>query len=430
MAELQTSMQGLLVVLCRSSYYISLLGLKIPLGLLARASHARYVLAFLKFVVMPLNLYTHISLLPKVATLSYGSNIWQALMALWVTIPLLVVGSVILQHVRARTPMMAFFGALVTVACCHWFVIPVLQPTLLGTLALQLMFAFFEDGSILGWIWCLQHVVRIQDFIASRGAAHKCPIEAPKGPEDRPLVVGNAPTVMGQPLGAEIDKFADVVRFNSYVINNPPYTGTKGTYHFCNGRNLPEKHFKAVLPIFNASLTHAVYLFMPHMEDAKEICERLENCKATVWFVEEDRLLALRKKIGMNLWQIPSSGMVAIDSFLSQHEKVTLHGFNFFSGKQIHYFQESPLQLITSWLERFVTHNPPQEKRWVQRLMKEGRAIFLADAVNGDDQPSEILQDAAESPKEKMLDGEARRRNRPGILRTIFKDGLPSQFSI
>jgi len=424
--------------LARASYYISLLGLKIPIGLLARASHARYVFASMLLGVVPLCIYTHIFLLPAVRDASYGVAIWHVLMAIWVTIPLLVVGSVILQHVRAREPMVCFFSALLLVACFHKFLIPVLQPTAYGTWLLQCMFLFFEDGSIAGWIWCLYYVTKMQDHIKSQGEANKCPIKEPNGAEDRVLIVGNAPTVMtGQPLGSQIDGFADVVRFNQYTVEKPAYTGSKGTYHFCNGRNLPEKTVKAVLPIFNASLTHACYLFMPHMEDAREICENLMSRKSTVWFVEEERILALRKKIGCLLWQIPSSGMVAIDSFLSQHKDVTLHGFNFFSGKSIHYFQESPTQLITSWLERFVTHNPPCEKRWVDSLMQEGRCAFLADRVAALDEKEgegEVAETAmSPSGKSKMDSDETREdanRRRPGLVRTLLRDGLPSQFSI
>merc|ERR1719217_182230 len=103
---------------------------------------------------------------------------------------------------------------------------------------------------------------------------------------------------MDSPLGAVMDDFAEVSRFNTYHIAQPEYTGSKVSYHFCNGRNLPSaKEVKAVLPIFNASLTHAVYLYMPHMEEAANIFANLASPEANVWVVEEERILALRKKI-------------------------------------------------------------------------------------------------------------------------------------
>merc|ERR1719446_1134456 len=98
-------------------------------------------------------------------------------------------------------------------ACFHRFMVPVVQPTMLGSLMLQLLFAVFED---------------------------------------RALIVGNAPNVMDAPFGAVMDEFASVSRFNTYHIEKPEYTGSKVSYHFCNGRNLPSaKEVKAVLPLFN-----------------------------------------------------------------------------------------------------------------------------------------------------------------------------------
>jgi len=217
------------------------------------------------------------------------------------------------------------------------------------------------------------------------------------------------------------------VRFNHYNVIQVEHTGSTVTHHFCNGRKLPETNsIHVVLPIFNASLTHAAYLFMPHMEDARETCENLISSKATVWAVEEERLLALRKKMNLTLNHIASSGMVAIDAYLSMHDRVTLHGFNFFAGTKIHYFEEDLTQLVTSWLERCVTHDPAREKIWVQSLIKEGRAQMLSDI------PAAPAQtDAAQYLRKKSGDEEgSRKRQGPTVMQALLKDGLPSQFSI
>jgi len=425
----------IMTVLCRMSYYISLLGLKIPAGLVVRASFARHVLALILLVYVPFSLYCHTILLPKVAEAEYGVAIWHLLIAMWVTIPLLVVGSVILSHVRHSRPLAMFTAALVMVACIHRFAVPHVQPTLLGSLVLQVLFAIFEDGAVAGWVWCLYYVVRLQDHVRDTASKRECPIEVAKCAEDTALIVGNAPTVMDAPLGELMDGFQSVVRFNTYQMHKPEYTGSKVNYHFCNGRNLPSaKEVKAVLPLFNASLTHAVYLFMPHMEEAADICANLTSSKANLWVVDEERILALRRKIKCNFWQIPSSGMVGIDAFLSKRPEVALHGFNFFSGKKIHYFEESPLQLITSWLERFVTHNPPREKVWVQSVIDEGRAYFLSEGKSdkGELMDSDLSSENSSSDdKNSKLEGkDARKRHIPGILKFLRKDLLPSQFSM
>merc|ERR1719410_2547677 len=232
---------------------------------------------------------------------------------------------------------------------------------------------------IVTWIWCLFHVVRLQEHVREHQKNRLNPFEDATRMESSVLIVGNAPTVTdGPPLGTVIDDFANVVRFNSYSVDRPQYTGSKVGFHFCNGRNFPKtKTVTAVLPLFNASLTHAVYLFMPHVEDTRDIIANLTADKVCSWFVEEEHILELRKKIGCRIWQIPTSGMVAIDCFLRRRQNVKLHGFNFFQSKKIHYFEESPTQLITSWLERFVTHDPSREKLWVGNLVKQGRASFL-----------------------------------------------------
>jgi hypothetical protein len=430
--------ETLLRGLCRWSYYISLLGLKIPLGLLVKASRAPHVLAFITLVWVPFLVYCHVALLSSVQTATvWGPYIWHILLALWVTIPLHVVGVVILSVARSRGLLRIFLLALMGVACLHWLVVPRVCSTRVGTVLLQTLFLAFEDLPVLGWIWCLYHVVRMQRHVAIRQAARESPITAPQGTEDKVLIVGNAPTVTeGEPLGPVIDSFHNVIRFNQYSVDKPDFTGSKVSFHFCNGRNFPtSKSVTAVCPLFFASLTHAVYLFMPHMEDARDIYAGLASAKVDSWFMEEEQILALRKKIGLMIWQIPTSGMVAVDGFLQKRKQVVLHGFNFFQGKKIHYFEESATQLLTSWLERFVTHQPSAEKRWVAALQREGRVTFLRDsyaaavAANEEEVSAEVLAAAAEKER-KLSDNDAEPRRRPGLLKTLLKDGLPSQFSL
>jgi len=433
-AARRSSMTVAIEAACRISYYINLLGIKLPLAICLRASWARYVLGAILCVHVPFCICCHAVLLPAVREAECGVLIWHLLVAMWITIPLLVVGAVILSSVRNRRLSVAFFGTLFAMVCFHIFGVPALQPSVYGSIALQLLFAIFEDGSVSGWIWCLYHVVCLQNHVRNTPSKRDCAIKASKGIDDSVLVVGNAPTVMETPLGEVMDSFSSVIRFNTYVMSKPEYTGSKVNYHFCNGRNLPSaREVKAVLPLFNASLTHAAYLFMPHMEEAFDIRRNLESSKANAWFVEEERILALCQKIKPHFWQIPSSGMVAIDAFLSQHSEVALHGFNFFSGKKIHYFEESPLQLITSWLERFVTHNPAQEKVWVSSLIDEGRAYFLADGKRDVSETTAMpTPNSDDECDEKIgkLGKDARQRRLPGVWKFLSRDLLPSQFSM
>jgi len=390
------------------------------------------VLAFIVLAWVPFLVCCHAVLLPKVQ----GPLVWHVITALWVTLPLQVVGAVILSVARVPKLFVAFSGALACMACFHLFAIPALAGTQLGGIMLHALFAFFEDMPIVVWIWCLLHVVRLQSHIKKRQTGRLSPFEEGESTRSGVLIVGNAPTVTdGEPLGTAIDNFADVVRFNSYSVDRPEYTGSKVGFHFCNGRNFPtSKAVRAICPLFNASLTHAVYLFMPHAEEAADIYASLTSSKVDAWFVSEEEILALRPKIGCLFWQIPTSGMVAVNTFLSQRSTVTLHGFNFFQGKKIHYFDESPTQLITSWLERFVTHNPSREKVWVESLVREGRASFLTPKAamppEDDDSSKASAAEVSKLGCAEKAKKEGEPRQRPGLVQTLLKDGMPSQFSL
>mmetsp|Transcript_67962 Transcript_67962/g.191558 ORF Transcript_67962/g.191558 Transcript_67962/m.191558 type:complete len:429 (-) Transcript_67962:292-1578(-) len=428
---MDASVKAVLCGLCQASYYINLLGIKLPLCLTVRASRARLALGLVLFLYVPLLACSHVLLLPMLRESAWGLYVWHGLVAVWVTIPLIVVGTIIICFVRSAVPLAMLSASALGTLALHWYVLPAVQPTWFGGVLLQVLFAFFEDGSTAGWVWCLYHAVRLQNYARSQDR------RKPKArPGDSILIMGNAPTVTaGSPLGTVIDGFTDVVRFNGYSTEKQEHTGSKVTYHYCNGRNAPNScAIKAVLPLFNASLTHACYLFMPHMMEATETCERLMSTKVDTWFIEEERILALCKKINCHFWQIPSSGMAAIDEFLSRYPEVTLHGFTFFEGKQIHYFRETPLQLITSWLERFVTHNPAREKQWVQGLLGAGCVSFLAQA------PAALAVDAGtpalqRGPADHPCAGEKApcggvRKRLQGFSRFLAMDGLPSQFSL
>jgi hypothetical protein len=423
-------------VFCKWSYYVSLLGLKIPAALLLKASRARHVLAFLVVVWVPFLAYCHAILLPMVQAASYANVIWHVVFAIWVTLPLQTVGTVILLRAFSPKVFATFLCAAIGVACFHWLAIPAVASTALGGVLLHLLFACFEDVPIAAWVYCLVYVVRLQDHVRSKQSGRASPFREPESNEDCLLIVGNAPTVTdGAPLGSVMDSFTNVVRFNQYSVSRPAHTGSKVNFHFCNGRNFPSSRtVTAVLPLFNASLTHAIYLYMPHLEDAADIYANLTSTKVDAWFVEEERILELRRKIGCRLWQIPTSGMVAIDSFLSKRQEVFLHGFNFFEGKKIHYFEESPVQLIASWLERFVTHDPSREKAWVAGLAQEGRVSFLsaaaaaAEATKGEEEEEEEEEEEPADAAKGEKAGKKPEARAPGFLKTLLKDGMPSQF--
>jgi len=297
----------------------------------------------------------------------------------WFTIPLVVVGAVIISAVSNPSVHFGFVVILIATAYFHDAIIPTVQPTQMGTMMLQALFTFFEDLSSLGWIWCLFHVIRIQNHVEKTGKTNCNKTESLNDAQRCAVIVGNGPSVVREPaVGSLIDKYTEVVRFNSFSTVKPEFTGMKTSYHFCNGRRRPNlDNVMTAAPLFYSSITHACYLFMPRMEEALSVCHSLMQNDA--WFIPEENILELIKEIGLPFWQIPSSGMIAIHAFLQKYDQVSLHGFDFFAGQNIHYFEESLLQLLTSWLERFVTHNPKMEKEWVKKLVRERKTVFLAE---------------------------------------------------
>jgi len=378
-AQLGSVTYVLVILLCRCSYFCNLLGLKLPLGLTLRASRARHVLAAILVFWLPFSFYCHTCLLPIVQESSCGPIIWHALFAVWFTIPLFVVGAVIISAVSNPLVHFGFVVILVATAYFHDAVIPAVQPQRIGTIMLQALFTFFEDLSSLGWIWCLCHVIRIQNHVEKTGKKSCNKTESISDPQRCAVIVGNGPSVVREPaVGSLIDTYTEVVRFNSFSTVKPEFTGMKTSYHFCNGRRRPNlDNVMTAAPLFYSSITHACYLFMPRMEEALSVCTSLMQNDA--WFIPEENILELIKEIGLPFWQIPSSGMIAIYAFLKKYDQVSLHGFDFFAGKNIHYFEETLLQLLTSWLERFVTHNPEMEKEWVKKLVRERKTLFLAE---------------------------------------------------
>uniref|UniRef100_A0A7S1EXX7 Uncharacterized protein n=1 Tax=Noctiluca scintillans TaxID=2966 RepID=A0A7S1EXX7_NOCSC len=390
--------------ICRWSYFTNL-GTKIPAGLVVRASRALHVLAFLVLCWTPFLIYCHMSLIPSLHKSPNGVMVWHALILLWITLPLIIVGHALLPAFPPSS-FNVFLFVLFAVAFFHLFLVSIIHPTWLGTALFQMLLFLFEDLPAGAWMWCLLHVVRLQ-----RHTCQQHQRASPLSGDDDVVIIGNAPTLTsGTALGPQIDRFPTVVRFNEFTVDPVEFSGSKTSFHFCSGRTLPSAK-TSVLPHFNASLAHAVQLFMPRIEDTWEIYTRLTS--TDVWFIDESRILSLHQKIGCRFWQVPSSGMLAIDAF--RDRDVRLHGFNFFQSRRMHYFAETPLEQLLSWMESSL--HSPREKNYVERLLKHGHVAFLSPPDDTD----------SESECEKK--GGVRQRL-PRLVNILLKDGLPSQFSV
>merc|ERR1711953_176780 len=102
------------------------------------------------------------------------------------------------------------------------------------------------------------------------------------------------------------------------------------------------------------------------------------------WVPHED-INNLKKTLGISHWKHPTSGCLAIDWFVRHRPDpsvpVYIHGFDFFEGQEIHYYNKTePLyERINDLVGVTTMHQPQKEKAFVARLVEEGKVKWLKD---------------------------------------------------
>jgi len=211
------------------------------------------------------------------------------------------------------------------------------------------------------------------------------------------LVVGNGPSaVTGPELGDTIDKFDEVVRFNNFqckVAGMEKHVGTKTTVHFSDGVLLPTyQEYNA--PGASIVLSLIMYSFMV----AGSYCifrggADMEITLTTnflmdpeVSWIEKKDIERLKGLLGLKSIKHPTSGMLAIDHMLNKPGvklPVYIHGFDFFQGPKMHYFDDhEPIYERINDRIGVNMHSPYKEKIYVDKLIAEGKVQFLKDMNN------------------------------------------------
>lgn len=210
----------------------------------------------------------------------------------------------------------------------------------------------------------------------------------------RVLVVGNGPSALeGEPRGAAIDKFDEVVRFNNFQTKTAgmeKFVGTKTTVHFSDGVLYPtykEYHVKGadvVLSLFiDRFMVAGSYFVMRGGADLQtSLTMKFLKDPGTSW-IEKSKIERLKKLLGLKGVKHPTSGMLAIDHFVNMpgvQLPVYIHGFDFFMGPKMHYFDEhEPLYERINDRIGVNMHSPHLEKIYVEKLIGEGKVRFLKD---------------------------------------------------
>merc|ERR1711988_1726346 len=114
-------------------------------------------------------------------------------------------------------------------------------------------------------------------------------------------------------------------------------------------------------------------------------------CDPALGFVPHEDICDLKQALVISCWKHPTSGCLAIDWFVRHRPNssvpVYIHGFDFFEGPEIHYYNKTePLyERINDLVGVNCMHQPEKEKAFVARLVAEGKVRWLKDAAEEDE---------------------------------------------
>jgi len=210
------------------------------------------------------------------------------------------------------------------------------------------------------------------------------------------VVLGNGPSlVKGEPYGKLIDGMDEVVRFNNFQTRASgllDWTGSKTTVHFSDSMLFPSyPEYKVpgatvTLSLFMDRLMVAgsYLIFRGAIDLAISETYAMLGDSALGWIPHED-IEVLKKTLDISYWKHPTSGCLAIDYFVRNRPDpkvpVYIHGFDFFEGPEIHYYNKTePLyERINDLIGVTTMHQPHKEKAFVARLVEEGKVKWLKD---------------------------------------------------
>jgi len=210
----------------------------------------------------------------------------------------------------------------------------------------------------------------------------------------RVCIVGNGPSALeGEPHGTEIDGFDEVVRFNNFQTKAGGFrnwVGSKCTVHFSDGVLYPtHKCYSApdatvILSLFADRLMVAgSYFIQRGAADLEITLTKNFLSDPEITWISKERIESLKKKLGLRGIKHPTSGMLAIDYFVEKpgvQLPVVITGFDFFQGPKIHYYDS--YEPLYERLNNYIgvnQHSPLKEKVYVEKLVTEGKVIFLKD---------------------------------------------------
>lgn len=218
----------------------------------------------------------------------------------------------------------------------------------------------------------------------------------PRWTGKRICVLGNGPSLLkGKPCGKLIDGMDEVVRFNNFQTKTigdgmENFTGTKCTVHFSDSMLYPSYKQYAVegatvcLSLFmDRVMVSGSYITFRVGVDMEWKAARKMLLDPELGWVSNEDIENLKEAVGISHWKHPTSGCLAIDWCVrnrpDKKEPVYIHGFDFFEGPEIHYYNKvEPLyERLNDLLGVTTMHQPHKEKAFVAKLVEEGKVKWL-----------------------------------------------------
>lgn len=174
------------------------------------------------------------------------------------------------------------------------------------------------------------------------------------------VLVGSGPSLLGSNLGAVIDAFDNVVRFNEYQTQGYEQdVGSKVTHWVRND----------LVPSDARTGQKETFLAVPSFKRWTRLKNPLAHCERRIpWRIQK----SIRKVTGSWKKDWPSSGLLALAYFLGHYPHIHVAGFDAMTPDEFrnyHYYGDP----------EYCPHPPHLERAYLDSVCNQGRVTRLID---------------------------------------------------